>query len=325
MTTRREVLHFFAAASLAAGTKALAQDPKKIRRVGVLALSAGQFEPVREGLTALGYVDGKNIRLEERIAGDDYAKLGDIANEFVKLNVDVIIALGSTAATSAHRVTSIIPIVMVAGIDPVKAGMAASLSRPGGNVTGLVDGGGGDRLIVKRFELAKELIPKLKRIGFSMNPDSRLAPDLIRGAQTGAKELKLDLQFVEVRAGNQFEAAIQRASQDTVQALVFPEAALFIAHQKLILDLAAKFKIPAIYASAPWVDAGGLASYGGDSNKVRREAARYVDRILRGAKPADLPIEEPKALEVALNLRTARALGLKIPEVVMLRANKVVE
>jgi len=319
-TRRRQVL-VLVGTSLATCGSAFAQ--KKIPRIGMLSLDSGEtLEPVREGLRALGYVDGKNIRLEERAAEDHYDKLAAIAREFVSLNVDVIITSGTTATTAAQRTTSTIPIVMIAGIDPVKAGFAASLAHPGGNVTGVATNI--QESTVKRFELAKEIVPALSRVGIFVNPESRTSSASLVEAEAAVKHLRLTPHIIEIGAAGQFAAAFDALARASAQALVTLPSSMFSANKHVVIPLAAKFRLPAVYPSMSWVDAGGLASYSANSVKARRDAAIYVDRILRGAKPGELPIEQPNRLELGLNLKTARALGLKIPDVLLLRAEKVI-
>lgn len=321
MITRRNVLRFFAATSLTTSTSSLAQHAGKIPRVGMLALNSGELlQPVRDGLRALSYIEGKNIHLEERAVGDNYERLSQTAREFVSIPVDVIVTAGSTATRAAQKATSTIPIVMITGIDPVQAGYAASLARPGSNLTGLMY----SDLQPKRMELAKELVPNITRIGVLINPASAGTLSAINTAQSGAKQLKLQLQIFEVHANDEFESVFAKISRSTVQMIVVPPQSMLNANQKRIIDVAAKYKIGCIYGSKQWVESGGLASYGADITEARKEAARYIDRILRGAKPADIPIEQPTHLELALNLKTAQNLGLRVPDAVLLRAGTII-
>lgn len=323
MTTRREVLWALAAA-LSAGLDSTLAKERRIPRVGLLSLQSGELlEPVRAALRELGYIDGKNIHLEERAAGDEYARLAAIAAEFVKLSVDVIVAGGATATKAARRVTSATPIVMITGLDPVAHGLAVSLARPGGNVTGLRVTGGTD-LAVKRFELAKELVPRLTRVALLLHGESGAALVQRTDVETAAKAAKLNLRVIEVHSSGDLEAGFDQIRR-TAQLVIVPPASAFNANRARIIELAALSRVPAIYGSGEWVESGGLASYGSDMVKARREAARYVDKILRGVKPSELPIEEAKTIDVVVNLRTARVLGLKMPEVVLLRATKVIE
>ena len=292
--------------------------------VGFLALEIeGRADRLREGLRKLGYVEGRNIRLEERAAGDRYSRLGEIADEFVRLKVDVIVAVGTTATVTASKATSTIPIVMVAGVDPVKEKLVASLSRPGGNVTGVTTVV--QEIVPKRLQLAKEAMPGLTRVGILWNPDSIGSTNSLSQAREAAKSLKLQLQIVEVRSAADFDKAFETMAKSGTSAFLWLPTGMFQANRKQLLDAAAKHRVAGVFSSGQWADSGGMIAYGPDSFESDRQAAVYVDKILKGAKPAALPIEQPTKLEMVINLKTAKALGVTIPRSVLLRADRVIE
>ena len=304
--------------------QSIAQRAGSMPVVGILGLGIeGRAARVREGLLKLGYVDGRNVRLEERDAGDHYARLAEIASEYVRLKVDVIVAIGTTATVAASKATSTIPIVMVAGVDPVKEGLAASLSRPGGNVTGVTTIV--QEIVAKRLQLAKEAMPGLSRVGLLWNPDSKGSTNSLSQARDAAKTLNLQLQIVETRASGDFDKAFETLAKSGTKVFVWLPTGMFSANRKQLLELVAKHRVAGIFASGEWVDSGGLISYGPDQPEAARHTAVYVDKILRGAKPGDLPIEQPTKLELVVNLKTAKALGIAISRSVLVRADRVIE
>jgi len=307
---------------------AAAQQPKKVPRIGVLWLYSPTIatpfaEAFRQGLRGLGYVEGQNIALEERWAEGRFDRLPSLAAELVRLNVDIIVTASTPAAQAGQQATRSIPIVMTNVSDPVESGLVSSLARPGGNVTGLSlmhpDLSG------KRLELLKEIIPKISQVAVLSNPSNPNTPPLLRETEAAARALRVQLQVVEVRDSTELDKAFSAMTRDRAGALVvMPDSVLFD-QRKRIVDLAAKSRLPAMY---PWrepVDGGGLMAYGASGHDIMRGAAVYVDKILKGAKPADLPVEQPTKFELVINLKTAKALGLKIPAAVLARADQVLE
>jgi putative ABC transport system substrate-binding protein len=274
-------------------------------------------------LRGLGYVEGRNILLEERWADGTSDRLPALAAELVRLNVDVIVTASTPAVQAAQQATKTVPIVMTLVSDPVASGVVASLARPGGNVTGLslmhpeVSG--------KRLALLKEVIPKLSRVAVFWSPSTASYQLVLSETETAARALGVQLQPVEGRGPTDFDSGFSAIARERAGALVVLPDALFRNRQRRILDLAAKSRLPAMYWSRDFVEAGGLMAYGANLPDVFRQAANFVDRILKGAKPGDLPIEQPAKLELVINLKTAQALGLTIPPSLLLRADHVVQ
>jgi putative ABC transport system substrate-binding protein len=324
MTGRRKYLLALGAGALWRPLQVFAQKAGAVPVVGVLALGVeGRVGDLREGLRRLGHVDGRSVRLEERVAGERYERLAEIANEYVRLKVDVIVSFGTSATVAARKATATIPIVMMAGVDPVKEKLAASLSRPGGNVTGvstIVQ-----ELVPKRLELAKETFPNLARLGILWNPDSKGSANSLAQAQSHAKSLNLQLQVVEARSSADYARAFETLAKARAPAYVSLPTGMFATSRKPLLDSAAKHRLGGIFPSGDWGDSGGLLTYGPDVSEAVRRAAVFVDKILNGAKPGDLPIEQPTKLELVVNLKAAKALGITIPRSVLLRADRVIE
>ncbi len=324
MTSRRQLLAAFGAILASWPLKAVAQSTQRVPVVGILTLEIEDRIPyLREGLSKLGYVEGRNIRLETRSAGDRYEQLADIVNEFVRLKVDLIVTMGATATLTASRATSTIPIVMIAGIDPVKEKFAASLSRPNGNVTGITTLH--TDLSAKRLEMAKEAVPGLSRVGVLWNPDSRSSIVSLADTQQAAKALNLQLQIVEARSADGFDRAFDALVKTRTSVVIVITSSMFAANLKQLLDSAAKRRLASILATSEAVDAGALLTYGARTPGIFRHAATYVDKILKGTKPGDIPIEQPTQFELQVNMRTAKALGIKIPNSILVRADKVIE
>jgi ABC-type uncharacterized transport system substrate-binding protein len=300
-------------------------------RVGVLLYVApptpGQSNPFLEafrgGLHDLGYVEGRNVVLEYRWAGGSDQRASELAAELVRLNVAVIMSASTPATQAARAATSTIPIVMTAVGDPVGSGIVASLARPGANVTGLslldVDLDG------KRIELLKEAVPGLTRIAMLWSPNDPGMALAFSRVEVASRTLRLSLQSLAVRDPGEFPEALQAAGHGRAEALIVTAQPFTIRHQKQILDVATKLRLPAMYTDRRFVEAGGLMAYGPSLVDVYRRAATYVDRILKGARPADLPVEQPTKFELVLNLRAAKALGLAIPAPLMARADQVIE
>jgi putative ABC transport system substrate-binding protein len=308
------------------GVEAQAQQPGKIYRIGFLDPSnasgmAVMVDAFRQELSKLGWIEGRNIRIEYRFAESKPDRLPELAADLVSLKVDLIVATGPPPALAAKNATTTIPIVMAGGGDPVGAGLAASLARPGGNVTGFsslyAD------LITKRTEILKDAIPKLTRVGLLWTQPGQDAQrkDLRPAAQT----LKLKLEEIETQLDTKgFESAFQAAQQKQVGAIMTTSIRSFFAARKPIIELAGKYCLPAIYFQKEFVDEGGLMSYGADLTDLYQRAAVYVDKILKGAKPADLPVQQATRFEFIINLKATKQIGLTIPPEVLARANRVI-
>jgi putative tryptophan/tyrosine transport system substrate-binding protein len=307
-----------------------AQLPKKIARIGVLEARgpsdrAQVLAAFREGLRDLGYTEGKNIVLEYRYAEGNNQHLPDLAADLVRLKVDIIVASDSQPAVAARKISTTIPIVMVGGRDPVEAGLAASLARPGGNVTGLTTLA--PELLAKRLELLKEAVPRISRVAVIVETSGggRTAA-LTKEMEEPALGLGIQLRAVEVRNPNPaVEQAFRSMVGNRVDALVIGPMPALVPHMLRIVELATKSHLPTMAASWPWVDGGALMSYGANTADSARRAATYVDRILNGAKPGDLPFEQPRRFELAMNLKTAKQIGLTIPPNVLARADRVIK
>ena len=317
--------------TLASVRLAEAQQPVKVPRIGYLhpgsaaTASAPRMDAFRQGLRDLGYFEGKNIVIEWRYAdGKTEAEgLPDLAAELVRLKVDVMVTTGTPAVQAIKRASATIPIVFAVISHPVENGIVASFARPGGNVTGLTILT--EELSGKRLELLKETVPNVTRIGVLSdltNPTQALEWKEILSA---AQVLGVKLQSLELRSSNDFDSAFKEALRKRAQALITLPQPLMNSHRNLIVGFAAKNKLPAIYPAPEFTDAGGLMYYGPVYTELFRRAATYVDKILKGTKPADLPVEQPTKFELVINLKTAKALGLTIPPVVMMRAQKVIK
>jgi putative ABC transport system substrate-binding protein len=281
------------------------------------------LEAFHQGLRELGWIPGGNVTIEYRWAEEKYDRLPELATELVRLNVDVILAATLLAALPTKRATNTIPIVFVGLGDPVSAGLLGGLARPGGNVTGL--SGLALELSSKRLELLKEIVPGLSRIAVLANPSHPMAAAIIRETQTAARTLAVRLRLFEVREPEKIEGAFVAMDRERPNALVVLQDPLFNSRRKEILSLVAKRRLPAIYVETGWVPAGGLMSYAPSTSDMHRRAATYVDKILKGAKPGDLPVEQPTKFELAINIKTAKALGLTIPPGLLLRVDQVIE
>jgi putative ABC transport system substrate-binding protein len=274
-------------------------------------------------LRKIGYVEGKNIAIEYRSADDKLDRLPAQAEELVRLKVDVILASTTPAAVAAKNATRTIPIVFYGGFDPVVLGLVDSLARPGGNITGFTTIT--TVLAGKQLELLKETVPKLTRVAVLWDPRTQSSTQQWKESQLPARELRLQLHSMEVSSADRYEGAFKEATQARSAALAVTRHTLANSNQKRIADLAKKHRLPAIAARGGFVESGGLMSYGVDLAESFRRAAVFVDKILKGAKPADLPVEQPTKFELMINLRTAKELGLTIPPVVLMRAEKVIK
>ena len=262
--------------------------------------------------------------IEYRWAEGRFDRLPDLAAELVRLKVDIIVALATPAAAAAKNATETIPIVMIGVGDPAGIGLIASLARPGGNVTGL-SFSVGPEIIGKGLELLKETVPKVRRVAILSNPANPAQPLAMREVNVAARSLGVQLQLLEARGPNEFDGAFAAMAKERVGALLVVADGLFILHRTRLADLAARSRLPAIYGYREHVEAGGLMSYGSSLRDLWRRAATYVDKILKGAKPADLPVEQPTKFELVVNLKTAKALGLTIPQSVLVRADEVIQ
>jgi ABC-type uncharacterized transport system substrate-binding protein len=303
-----------------------AQQTGKVARIGFLdrsTSSALQVSPFLQELSKLGWVEGKNITFEYRFAEGKTDRLPELAAELVRLKVDLIVTTGRAPALAAKSATTIIPIVMTAFPDPVGEGLVASLARPGGNVTGF--SGLSYELTTKRLEILKDAIPKLARVGILQQAGLEPADVSLKEIRAAALALKVKLEEIETEAGAKgLESAFRTAKQKQVGAIMPSGGRVFLAERKRIVELAVKYRLPAIYPQKGYVDEGGLMSYGTDSTDLYRRAATYVDKILKGAKPADLPVEQPIKFELIINLKAAKQIGLTIPPNVLVRADKVI-
>ena len=313
----------------AAPLAAEAQQVAKVARIGYLSphLAAGLHlrDAFLQGLRDLGYGEGRNIVLEYRDAEGKRERLPALAAELVALKVDVILAEGGTLGPRvAMQATTTIPIVFAAG-DPVGSGLVTSLARPGGNVTGLSSIG--PELVGKRLELLKQAVPGVDRVAILRQPvalGERTAMDMLKVADAAARALGVQPQFVEARDPDELARAFSDMTSARAGALTVLPANMFLREHRRLVDLAAKNRLPAVYTSRDFVDAGGLMSYGANQADLFRRAATYVDKILKGAKPGDLPVEHPTKFELVINLKTAKALGLTIPQSVLAHADEVI-
>jgi putative ABC transport system substrate-binding protein len=314
---------------LALGVTADAQQPKKIAKIGYLlpstpAAAAHLLEAFRQGLRELGYVEGKTLVLELRYGEARTERLPELARELVGLKVDVIVTATDVAIAAVKRETQTIPIVMGNSSDPVGTGFVASLARPGGNITGLSSIS--PELSGKRLELLKEVVPGLSRVAFLWNPDIRGALLDYNQTESAARSLGLQLQSVEVPRAEDFDRAFAAVTKARAQALIVPGVnPLAFANRSQIASFAQTNRLPSMFAQKEYVDAGGLMSYGPSTPDMHRRAATYVDKILKGTKPADLPVEQPKKFEFIINLKAAKQIGLTIPPNVLVRADKVIK
>jgi ABC-type uncharacterized transport system substrate-binding protein len=312
---------------LALSSPSQAQQPKNVPQIGFLGFTslsgiAARIEAFRQGLRELGYVDGKNIVIEYRSAEGKLDRLSELAAELVRLKVDVIVTSGPSVTRAVKEATTTIPIVMGFDTDPVGNGFVASLARPGGNITGLSVVS--PELSGKQLELLKEIVPKLSRVavlGTSTNPGNSQA---LKETELAAGAYTVQLQNLDVLSPKDIETAFRDASRGRAGAVLVLASPIIESHRTQIADLAAKNRLPAIYYAPEFVEAGGLMSYGTSFADLFRRAATYVDKILKGAKPGDLPVEQPKKFEFIINLKTAKQIGLTIPPNVLARADKVI-
>ena len=321
-------LLLFAFVLMMAGAVSQAQQPARIHRIGILSAASTSFysariEALRQRLRELGYVEGKNIIIDSRYAEGKLERLPDLAAELVRLKVDVIVSAPTQAALAAKKASASIPIVFTdIAADPAGIGLVSSLARPGGNITGLnviaadLDG--------KRLELLKESFPKVARVALLWQSGGTRGNLTFTEMEAAAKALGLKLLSLEVRSLDDFEGAFARAERDGAQALITTPNPLINTQHRQVLDFAAKNRLPAMYQTGEWVEAGGLMSYAPNFTDLWRRAADFVDKILKGAKPADLPVEQPTKFDFLVNLKTAKQIGVTIPPNVLARADRVI-
>ena len=313
---------------LAAPLTADAQQAAKVPRIGFLgnstaALEANLVGPFREGLRELGYVEGRNILIEYRWAEGKNERLPALIAELIALKVDVIVTAGTPAALAVKKATTSIPLVMAAVGDPIGVGLVASLARPGGNVTGL--SAIAPELEGKRLELLREVVPKLSHIAVLWNPDNPLQAGSLKETRAAAQVLGIKVQLLGVRTAEDFPAAFAAILKERPGALLVLADRIFLHNRARIVDFEAKRRLPGMYPYRELVEAGGLMSFGPSYAGMHRRAAYYVDKILKGAKPADLPVEQPTKFDLMINLKAAKALGLTIPQSVLARADEVIQ
>ena len=306
-----------------------AQPATKISRIGWLGDDPATThfrEAFRQGLRDLGYVEGRNLVIEYRFVEGKIERFPAVAGELIALNVDVIVAPNPPAALAAKQATTSIPIVFAANADPVESGLVTSLARPGGNVTGSATLS--PELVGKRLEFLKQAIPGVNRVAVLWQPgaaDERAEKEMLNRAEVAARVLGVGLQFVEARGPNDFDKAFSEMTRARAGAVTVLGSGMFFNERRRLVALAAKNRLPAVYPVREFVEAGGLMTYAANLTEQFRRAAAYVDKILKGAKPADLPVEQPTKFELVINLKTAKALGLTIPQTLLQRADMIIQ
>ncbi|TMK37608.1 MAG: ABC transporter substrate-binding protein [Alphaproteobacteria bacterium] len=326
MSNRRKLVIALGAGALIAPLACFAQQQRsKVARIGLLepgSISANRREALIGGLREFGYVEGKNMIIEERRAEGKYERLPALAAELVQMKVDVIVA-SANAVRAAQQATSTIPIVMVTTADPVGSGFIASLARPGRNITGL--SAIATDLSSKYLELLRAAVPKLSRVTVLVNPDHSIHPEFLKRIQATEKTNSVTISPVEASTASQIEPAFSAMKQERAGALILLPDPFFLAQARRIAELAAQQRLPTMFWTRDAVESGGLMSYGQNSAEHYYRAATYIDKILMGAKPGELPVEQPTKIELVINLKTAKAIGLAIPQELLLRADKVIE
>jgi putative ABC transport system substrate-binding protein len=326
----KKQLGLFTLLFLIAGTFAEAQQPVKVYKVGLLLGFGGilpsSIEAFRQGLREFGYLEGQNTTVEYRVVEyrvDERNRLADLAAELAQLKVDVIVTNSTEPTLAAKKITKTIPIVFASVSDPVGAGLVTSLARPGGNVTGI--NWVNPELSLKRLELLKEIIPRLSRVAVLWSSDRAGQKPQMEEIELAASALGLKLQPLDVSDPPDYEALFQTAIRGRADAFVALASPRFTSHQAQIISLAKKTRLPSMYIESNWVEAGGVMSYGANTNERWRRAAYYVDKILKGAKPADLPVERPMKFEFVINLKAAKEIGLTIPGSVLYRVDRLIK
>ncbi len=331
MNRRETVFALLALGLLAAPLSSLAQQVAKVRRIGILSGRSRStpsnpdvtFDAFTQGMRELGYIEGKNLTIEGRFADGKYERLPGLAAELVRMNLEVIVTHGTPPSEVLQRATRTIPIVAVAMGDPVASGIAASLARPGGNITGLslmnID------LTPKRFELLKLIMPALSRVAVLMNPGNSGHPAILKSVQAAAQPLGVKILPVDARTPDEIEHGFAAMKRERADAVIILGDPFFPGQRRQITELVARNRLPSMFYFREDVEAGGLMSYGQNITDFYRHAATYVDKILKGAKPGELPIEQPTKIHLAINRKTAKALGLTVPQELLLRADVVIE
>ncbi len=333
MITRRAFIGTVTGGLLAAPLAADAQQPAKVARIGYLVTGSLEspetgvlLDAFRQGLRERGYVEGQNIVIEYRGANGKIERLPGLATELARLKVDLIVGGNTPMARAAQQATKTIPIVASVMGDPVGDGLVASLARPGGNITGLTFLG--PELVPKRLGLLKEALPKVSRVAILWHPGAfseRTTQEMLKETEGAARALGVQLQLVGVRGPDEFDRAFSTMTKERAEALVvFPSAMLFNERRRIV-ELATKRRLPSMFGAREYVELGGLISYGASITDLIRRGATHVDKILKGAKPADLPVEQPTKFELVINLKAAKALGLTIPASVLARADEVIQ
>ena len=328
MNNRRKLIVTLSMSAIAIPLSSFAQSqPAKVHRIGILSAEtpsslAGRMDALRAGLRDLGYVEGKNIVIEFRGAEGNYDRLPDLAVELARFKPDVIVTLGQKAAVAAKHATTTIPIVFPNVSDAVATGLVASLARPGANMTGSTFFG--PELMAKQLELLREAVPRMAQVAVLQNPANSSSGPNLRAMEIAAKSLKLGLQHFDVRGPNEFDSVFAAMAKRRIDAVVIQSDTMFFANAIAIADLPAKKRLPSA-GNTEFAEAGGLIGYGVNILEMHRRAAVFVDKILKGAKPGDIPVERPTKFELVVNLKTAKALGLTIPNSILVRANRVIE
>jgi putative ABC transport system substrate-binding protein len=306
---------------------AVAQQPMHVHRIGYLLGTTREPEPYveafLEGMRALGYVEGQNLVMEYRAAAGQYERLPALAAELVRLPVDVLLAVTTPAALAAKQATTTIPIVMMGVGDPVGSGLVASLARPGDNVTGLASLD--SELVGKQLELLKTVLPSVSRVALLSNPANPAHALTMQQAEVAAQALGLQLHRVEAGGPEAFDSAFAAMTRAHAGALLVVGSAVLVEHRRRLAELAATSRLPTMHNARPFVEAGGLMAYAPSRLDIRRRAAVYVDKLLKGAKPADLPVEQPMKFELVINLKTAQALGITVPPALLMLADEVIQ
>ena len=330
MNNRRKLLIALGAGALAAPFGSFSQQQGKVWRIGVLyllsrqsAMNTGRYFPFIEGMRDLGYIENKNLLIEWRFADGKSERLPALAVELLNLKVDLIVTAGTTATSAAQKATSSVPIVMANASDPVTSGLIKSLPHPGGNVTGLSSIT--DELGPKHLEMLQSMIPRLSRVAVMTNPDNSSHVATLRTIQNLAPRTGIKIVPVRARTPQEVEAALLAVYRDKAEAVIVASDSFFIQQRRETAELCAKYRLASISARREYAESGFLMSYGQNSADNYRRAAIYVDKIFKGAKPSDLPVEQPTKFELFINAKTAKALGVKIPDALMLRADKVIE
>ena len=325
--TRRTFLCGLTLGALSAPLAPEAQPPRHMYRIGYLLGGTRGQEPFLdfflEAMRALGYVEGQNLVMEYRAAEGHYERLPALAAELVRLQVDVLLVTITPAALAAKQATTTIPIVTLGVGDPVGSGLVASLARPGGNVTGVTSLS--PDLVGKQLEFLKEVLPTVSRVAILWDPANPAQTLQVRAADVAAQQLGVQLLRVEARGPEAFDGAFATMTRAHADALLVLGGSITFEHRRRLAELAAKRRLPTMHNVRPYVEAGGLMAYGPSSRDLRRRAAVYVDKILKGAKPTELPVEQPTKFDLIINLKTAKALGLTIPPSLLLRADQVIE